>query len=166
MSLSEFLLTLALLEGLVSFATAKTGDAEARQLEKNIFELASRLTLIFSAGKLPADFDWSRLSDETQNFCQDFLLYSRDQRLKEQRGLTAEIQSLDVPELLRAGHEITSDWRKILAPHASQKVLSKYDHLTHYFICDSHLRAILLEQKHRPQLIKVDASLRTLFETY
>jgi hypothetical protein len=62
--------TRALVEHLMLFAARVRSPAEAVQLERYFFDAAAKLTVIFSADRLPDDIDWHLLSDETNNFCQ------------------------------------------------------------------------------------------------
>eukprot|EP00041_Stephanoeca_diplocostata_P032361 m.1035683 g.1035683 ORF g.1035683 m.1035683 type:complete len:113 (+) comp24138_c3_seq22:1260-1598(+) len=78
--------TKELIRALLDHTQAQAGKKMAKSHEKGIFDIMARIAVIYHAGRLPPNLDLSLLHDETTNFCQDFLMYSRDQRLKDVRG--------------------------------------------------------------------------------
>lgn len=110
--------------------------------------------------------DLSLLKDETINFCDDLLMHCRDQRLKEKRGADAEIQPINMPELLRALEVVTSMWRDILEPHSSAKVLATFDRIQGAFCDADRIRNLLLRQEHFSTMCIVEQSLRSVLEHY
>lgn len=149
-----------------TYPSLQSGKAVAKVHEKGIFDIAARILVIHSAGRLPPNLDMSLLADETVNFAQDFLVYTRDRRL----GLTIDRkeaeQELDVPELLHTGGVMVELWRSIIEPHCSIKVLKLFDEITGWYLAEDKIVAILRKDECIDLLTTLDKALRSVIERF
>ncbi len=155
-----------LIQGILTFAEAESDKETAQALEKDIFGMAARIAVVCHAHRFPKDIDMTRLSDETNNFCHDFLMYSRDRRLARVRGAGADRQPLDSGELHRAIGEVCLLWRRILEPHVKPRSLERFDRVTSFFFSEARLTTILTVDAHLPTLTSIDAALREVLEQF
>lgn len=162
-----------LIKSLIEFAEFTEGSKTSRAFEKGVFDIAARISVIWRAAKFPPDLDLSLLYDETTNFTQDFLMYCRDIRLKDVRGPDAEVEPINMPELMRSSGVVQEMWKEILIPHVSKKVLTTFDSITDFYFNEQNLWAVMKEEKPDPQAKKIyglmcsiEKSLRTVLERY
>eukprot|EP00040_Diaphanoeca_grandis_P044445 m.12375 g.12375 ORF g.12375 m.12375 type:complete len:321 (-) comp9257_c0_seq1:127-1089(-) len=155
-----------LIKSLITYAELVAGASESKSFEKGIFDIAARIAVIWKSGRVPPDLDLSLLHDETINFCQDFLMYSRDQRLKDKRGPLAEMQPLDMPELMRSSTVVKEMWLEILVPHVNSKVQKTFESISSFYFNEEHIRPLLTEPKLFELTFSMEKSLRDIIERY
>lgn len=155
-----------LIKDLLKYADITVGTCKSKSFEKGIFDIAARIAVIHRSGRMPPHIDLSLLHDETINFCQDFLMYSRDQRLKEARGPFAEMQPLDMPELMRSSGVIKESWQEILWPHVSTKVKQSFDSITGFYFNEKNIVLLLTEPTMFHLTFSIEKSLREVIEQY
>eukprot|EP00039_Didymoeca_costata_P007934 m.105493 g.105493 ORF g.105493 m.105493 type:complete len:352 (-) comp13878_c0_seq4:708-1763(-) len=149
---------------LVDYAKDLAGKEKAKTYEKGIFDLAARMAVVHHAGRLPPDLDLSLLYDETVNFSQDFLMYSREKRLA--RKGRAETIPVDMAELLRSSSVMVEFTRELLKPHTPQKVMNVFEEISQFYFCEEKIHVILHDDKHADRLAVLDGSLRAVLEKH
>eukprot|EP00051_Salpingoeca_urceolata_P008789 m.108887 g.108887 ORF g.108887 m.108887 type:complete len:544 (-) comp15942_c2_seq1:36-1667(-) len=157
--------TNSLLDALLGLAREDAGSCTARAFETTLFDMVARMAVIVREHRIPKHLDLTILAKETTNFCQDFLMYARDELLKAKR-VGFERQPVDVPELLRAASVIMHTWRAILEPNAPAKTIEQCNQLAQWYFNGERLKQVLTNDKYRPYLRVINDNLRAIVETY
>ncbi len=108
----------------------------------------------------------SSMSNHLSTHVQDFLMYSRDRRLKDARGPDAEIAPIDMPSLMTPFSRVAAIWRTILAGSCRAPVLARFDEVFAFFINPELIMLLLTDMRYRTQLTNIDKSLRQLLEVF
>lgn len=155
-----------LVSSCIELAESLASRNQSKAFEKGIFDIAARISVIWRAAKFPPYLDLSLLYDETTNFTQDLLMYMRDIRLKDKRGPDAEVEPVNMEELMRSSAVIQELWKEILMPHCSKKVLITFDAITGFYFNEKNIWAVLTDKELYKLMCSIEKSLRAVLERY
>lgn len=170
-----------LIATVLEFTELEASRSVKSKMETYIFDIAARIAVIVQQNSLPPNLDTATLYDETINFCQLYVRYSRDRRLAKERQRAVElaapteqeaqqrlavVSDVDTAELLRAVAYVTAIWRSILQHNVSDKTLDRYDFVIENVLQEARLRSVFENHIHRHRMSTIERCLRHLMETF